>query len=354
MNDHYFDQPPRRVSFWRRLFGGRREPEYFPPPYSAPEYAPAPEPEPEPAPAPAPPPPPPPPPPASRNFHLSLPSRKPQLTFGCGINVSFEPMQPGQVLKDPESAIQLDVYKIANQIASKLSLTEHEQLGFRITDQLHRRSLAGAGLVYWGRCVSVSTKAHELELVRSLEQREIAWETERQEDWIVQHRVKTLKRVFDDPRIATIWWFAQHQDRLEELPDKARLFADLDRWFNPRHYSLAAESQEHEMEPEAEFDEPEDPVFSEPEYPSDFEETPMPDPGASTDGQLLDQFLLDADEAGRAAIGVVLSKLYRNNGRDDLADRMQQYAQPSSPTSPMGNRRFDDEAQFHDGGPIAL
>jgi hypothetical protein len=247
-------------------------------------------------------------------------------------------------------AVKQDVYNLACRVSSRLSLTEHEQLGYRITDQLHPRSLAEAGLTYWGRCVSVTAKASELELVRSLERRRLAWETEQQEEWMLRRRIRTLSRIFGDPRVATIWWFAQHQDRLEDLPTKAQLFSELDQWFNPRpHQEL-----EGPQESEPDFEEDEVPSFDEPEEPEDFDQAPMPDPAASTDGQVLDQFLLDADEAGRASIGVVLAKLYRDNGRNDLADRIQRYAQPPIPPGFVHRADFHSEDSPETNRPIAL
>ncbi|WP_155829971.1 hypothetical protein [Glycomyces tenuis] len=344
MTDFYFNQVPKRPSFWKRLFGRGGESAYDPPVFSAPAHTEEPEPAPEPEPSPVPQPPP----PASRSFHFSLPSEKSQLTFRCAVNISFEPLRPGGELHNPETAIKQDVYGIVCRISSRLSLTEHEQLSYRITAELlQRRSLPSAGLAYWGRCISVEAKASELELVRGLEQRRLAWESEQQEEWMLRRRIKSLSQIFDDPRIATIWWFAQHPDRLEDLPLKAQLFSDLDHWFNARRWQAPNRPQE----PEQVSTEPEEGLFDEPDEHLVFDEEPMPDPTAATDGQLLDQFLLDSDEAGRAAVGIVLAKLYRDNGRDDLADRVQQYAQPSTPTN---HAHRSDLGESEPPGPIAL
>lgn len=346
MTDFYFDQAPKRPSFWKRLFGIDSRPVYEPPTFDAPAYIEEPEPDPEPEPAPAPQPPP----PVSRSFHLSLPSVKPQLAFRCAVNISFDPLQSGAEPRNPETAIEQDVHDITRRISSRLSLTEHEQLSYRITAELLRpRSLPSAGLAYWGRCISVETNATELELVRGIERQRLVWESEQQEEWILRRRIKSLSQIFDDPRTATIWWFAKHPDRLEELPLKAQLFSDLDHWFSSRRWQTPVGPQEAEPEPP----EPEEDPFDEPDEPVVFDEAPMPDPTAATDGQLLDQFLLDSDEAGRAAIGIVLAKLYRDNGRDDLADRIQQYAHPSTPTGHAPHPDFGEATGEH-SGPIAL
>lgn len=320
MTDFYYGQSARRPSFWRRLFGlGRQEP-YTVPSYPPPVFE---EPEPEPEPAPEPPP------PASRNLHLNLPSEKPELEFRCVLHIKFEPSGPGETADDLEALLKQDLYSTVREISARLALTEQEQLSYRITEQLmQRRTLHGARVTYWGRCVSVQAKPAELELVRSIQQRKLAWESERHENWILERRIRSFSRIFDDPKIATIWWFAQHQDRLEELPLKAQLFTELDRWFNPHRIPAASIREEDTEESETEPAQPEPIVLDEPHGMGGGVDEPPPDPAAATDGQLLDQFLLDADEAGQAAIGVVLSRLYRENGRHDLADRIQRYAQP--------------------------
>jgi hypothetical protein len=190
-------------------------------------------------------------------------------------------------------------------------------LSFRLDSELLTpRKLRELELTVWARCVSVHVDRGQRQLVHDMEQRKLQLERERLEDWILERRIRRLAAIFEDPRTATLWWFAQNPEHLEQLIDKADLFFSLDRRLNGgAHDAIGAAGGG-----------PEEPVI-EPDLLA-HDEVPEPDPTVATDGQVLDQFLLDVDPAGQAALGIVLANLYRDHGRHDLADRIQRYAQP--------------------------
>lgn len=239
---------------------------------------------------------------------LKLPSSHRQFQFTCHLTVLRQPLEGGPTTDDPQRAAEWAMYAYAKDISSMFALTEHSQLQLRLDHELPvPRKASSIGLAAWAHCDKVEVEKDELELVRKLNLSRFEWLLEQENFELLDRRVERLGRVMADPRTATLWWFAQNQDKLDELPRKAEVIYNLDQLINPQNHAVSSSSLLGE-----------------------FGYVPA-DRFAGEDGRDLEDFIGQTDVSGKAAVGLVLSGVYRSHGRQDLAERASRLTQPAEP-----------------------
>lgn len=223
---------------------------------------------------------------------VTLPSRDEYFQFTCRFRVAYAPTDSGRAGMEPSiSSIESALYTGGKQISANLALPQKNQLRHELSDAFRvQRTLPSRDFVISAYCDEVEVDDRQLEAVeRGYDE---VLESER-----LQRRVSYLGTVFQDPRIATMWWLAQDPAKIDELPDKAELLYRLDRRLNPNT------------------------------NPSDL---PI-----SRD---LDWFIQTADDSERAAIGVALAGIYRRFGREEFADEAERLIPNRTLPSRNGDR----------------
>ena len=209
------------------------------------------------------------------NVTVSLPSKDVYFQFTCQFRVAYAPTGSNRsAYSEPSiSSVESLLFTEGKELSVKLALPQKNQLKHELSEAFRtQRTLPSGDFLITAYCDEVEVDPKQLEAIERGYQEDL--EADR-----VQRRVSYLGTVFKDPRIATMWWLAQHSDKVEELPEKAELLYRLDRRLNPDS------------------------------NPSDL---PI-----SRD---LDWFLETADDSERAAIGVALAGIYRRYGRDEFAN----------------------------------
>ncbi|MFC3491158.1 hypothetical protein [Glycomyces rhizosphaerae] len=216
---------------------------------------------------------PPPPRPKPMAVTLTLPSRDAGFVFTCEFTATYTPSYGGMDhLEPPRSNVESLLYTVAKDISSRFTLLDFEQ----VRSELHNafqteRQLPGQNFRISADCKKIRVSEDQVATLKYIHDEDV-------EIAKLQRRIAFFNTVFENPRNATMWWLAKHEDQIDQLPQKAELIYRLDQRLNP-------ENNQSEV-----------PVSRD-----------------------LDWFLEGADEAQKATIGVALAGIYRKYGRDDLA-----------------------------------
>jgi len=205
---------------------------------------------------------------------LSLPSSDVYFQFTCEFVVTYTPTHSNvEGLAPPHSSVESLLYSAAKERSSKLALPQHEQLRHELDSAFRTpQPMPQLNFRIYAYCKKVNVDLKQLDAIQRNYEDDLKAER-------LRRQVAYLGTVFEDPRVATMWWLARHDEQIDELPGKAELLYRLDRRLHP-----------------------------------DTNPSELP---VSRD---LDWFLEGADDAERSAIGVALAGIYRKFDRDDLAE----------------------------------
>jgi hypothetical protein len=206
---------------------------------------------------------------------LNLPSSHPHFQFTCEIEFRYaETVDPPRGFRPREGSVEWTLYQAVKDLSAQFPLTRKDQLKYELTGALRTPlKLHNGRFVVWGECKDVAVDPEQLDTVFEGYKEDV--ENER-----LRRRIDFLDRVFANSRVATMWWLAQHADRIEELPATADLLYKLDKRLNPENHSDGPKI-----------------------------------------GQDLDWFLADADRTARSSIGATLVGFYSRHGQRELAEQ---------------------------------
>lgn len=225
---------------------------------------------------------------------ITLPSKHPYFSFNCSVEVAYAAMDRSTGTLPKLSAIEWTLYKASKDIAVSYALPQKEQLKHELASVFGaRRTLPDQDFVITAYCLEVTVDPEQLEAVQRGYQEDL--DSER-----LKAKVTYLSQVFDDPRTATMWWLAQNSANIDELPDRSDMLFRIDRLLNPDHRT------------------PDLPI------------------------QDLEWFLENADDAGKAAVGVALAGIYRRFEKEDFAKEAERLIPNRTP--PSRNRSKPDDS----------
>jgi hypothetical protein len=206
---------------------------------------------------------------------LNLPSSHPHFQFTCEVEFRYaEAVEPPRGFRPREGSIEWTLYQAVKDLSAKFPLTRKDQLKYELTGALRTPiKLHNGRFVVWGECIEVAVDPEQMTTVYEGYKEDI--ENER-----LRRRIEFLDKVFENSRLATFWWLAQHTDQIDELPAKADLLYRLDKRLNPSNHA-----------------------------------------DGSQIGRDLDWFLADADGTARSAMGATLVGFYSRHNQRELAEQ---------------------------------
>jgi hypothetical protein len=217
---------------------------------------------------------------------LVLPSALPALKFKCWVTIDFIVGAGFPVDQDPAEVAKWEILQTARAISAQYSLTVHEYLHMALNHQLHQaRDTAKGRLTVRAHAEPANVDIKELGLARKLEQTQFELEIEEHLEGARMRRAERLGRLIAEPQQAALWWFANHPDRIQDLPRITETMFALDQRFNGAAENVNATD------------------------------------GDPTHGQDLDHLLSEIDRGKRALLGNTLAFAYEQLGRPDMAER---------------------------------
>jgi hypothetical protein len=190
--------------------------------------------------------------------------------------------------RDPVETAKWEIFQTARAISSQYSLTVHEYLHMALNQHLQpARDVAKGHMTIRAHAEPAKVDIKELALARELERSQFELELEGHLEGARMRRAERLGRLIADPQRAALWWFANHPDRIEDLPKIAAAMFALDQQFNrPAEDTDSAGAN-----------------------------------GRRTHGQDLDDLLSNVDERRRTLLGNTLAFTYDQLGRPEMAER---------------------------------
>jgi hypothetical protein len=222
---------------------------------------------------------------------LVLPSSLPELKFSCPLTIKYIDKEEVRIGEDLRRVLEWEIHRTAQTVTSQHPLTVSEYLHMALNEALNAWRWARDGaLGYQAECDPVKVEPKDLALARELDRARFTLELESELHDSRMRNAERLGRLLSEPRTASLWWFAQHPDRVEDLPRITEMMFALNAQLNHRDAVLA--------------------------------------PGVvavggfePTSGADLDVFLSEAGEDARALLRNTLAMAYDQLGRPEMAER---------------------------------
>ncbi|RRS00159.1 hypothetical protein [Glycomyces terrestris] len=223
---------------------------------------------------------------------LFLPSSLPSLKFGARFTVKYLLKGELRIGEDVRRVLEWELHQAAQSVTSQFPLTVSRYLHLALNDRLNAWRWVREGVVgFQAECTGVQADPKDLALAAELERARFTLEMEAQLHDARLRGAERLGGLLGEPRTAALWWFAQHPDRVEDLPRITELMYTLDAQLNHRGAVLGPG------------------VLA------------VGDEFSPTSGTDLDVFLTGAKSEERTLLLNTLTTAYERLGRPDLAER---------------------------------
>jgi len=222
---------------------------------------------------------------------LVLDSRHEFLRFTASVRIWYTTADGAVPAEQLAQLAQAAIHRRAEQVSRQYAVTQSERLRNELCVELREhRPISLPGATAAGFCTQVLVRQEDREAVERYEQtarrrRDLAQELE-----IAELRGRHLQPLLTDPLRATAWWLGMNESQVDSLPNVARTFAELRETLSGSTLSV-----------------------SEPAPPD-------------TLGGLVDELVDANDQPANHLLIQQLLRLFRFNGRTDLAERAAQVA----------------------------
>ncbi|MFG3339623.1 hypothetical protein [Glycomyces sp. NPDC048151] len=238
---------------------------------------------------------------------LELPSSLPALKFKCPVTVEYIVKGDIRIGEDVRRVLEWELHRTAQAVTAQHALTVSEYLHLPLNDKFNAWRWARDGAIgFKAEFGPALVEPEDLALARELERAEFTLDMETRLHDKRMSNADRLGRLLSEPRTAALWWFAQHPERVEELPRITEMMFALDAQLNHRGAVLSPGIVAV----------------------GDF---------APTSGADLDSFLTGTGEDNRTLLLNTLAAAYDRLGSPEMAERARDLAEPAGPNDEAAN-----------------